>query len=101
MRSRVFAAALSAALVAGCGGPRSEGAASVGPSQASLKGREAARAILGENRDTGRIPLAGAQGLSLEDQEAIDRVTDAACATGTYTQAECDAGAAASAARRR
>lgn len=73
--------------------------ASVSPS--SVDGRVTARALYGENQETRTVPLAGAQGLTAEDQEAIDRATDAGCAVGALSQRECDRASDASGDRRR
>lgn len=96
MLSRAFAAALSAALLAGCGSQPPVEAVNAD----AFNGRETVRAILGENRETGAIPLAGARGAGVTDQNAIDRVIDAGCAIGALTQAECTRHARASAQRR-
>lgn len=88
--------ALLAALLAGCGSPAPVAEVSV----ESSNGRQTVRALYGENRETRTIPLAGAQGASVTDQDAIDRVIDAGCAVGALTQAECDRAARASAQRR-
>lgn len=99
MLLRVFAMALLAAPLAACGTRFPVEGARVSPS--STEGLVTARALLGEDQERRTVPLAGAQGLTLGDQEAIDRVTDASCAAGALTQRECDRAAVASAERRR
>lgn len=57
----------------------------------SANGVTTARALLGEDPATGNVPLAGAQGFRPEDQQAIDRTINAACAVEALTARECRA----------
>lgn len=88
MRWTEFSMVLSAVALAGCGNLSPVAGANV--SASDTDGRITARALLGEDRERRTVPLAGAKGLTLDDQGAIDRATDASCAAAALTQVECD-----------